>query len=294
MAIWDQIEPDRKIALLEDLEQLEEVDTLIDVFALFKILLADPDPRIRAISLRVLGDSEDPSLIQPIINILETDQDEVVRSNAASALGQFIFLGELEELSQAKLHRVEAALLNAFRSDKQSLVRRRSLESLGFSSLPEVEDLIGKACQLDIADWQSTALFAMSRSANDEWIPMILEKFDSPYPEVQKEAIRAAGELESSEARSTIIELLEEGIEDDELRMTAIWALSKIGGEGIQRLFDKLLDDAVDEDEIEFIEEALENLSLTQTGNPFGLFNIDTGEDLDLDLDKNFGDEDLD
>ena len=76
--------------------------------------------------------------------------------------------------------------------------------------------------------------------------------------------------------------------------MTAIWALSKIGGEGIQTLFDKLIDDAVDEDEIAFIEEALENLSLTQTGNPFGLFNIDTGEDLDLDIDENYGDEDLD
>ncbi len=281
--IWEQVLPDRRAAILEDLETLAETDTLVSFNELCKFTLDDSDPRVRQTSLQILWDANEPSLIPKFIQIMNTDDNLQVRAAAASSLGQFIYLGELEEISQSWLEQVETHLIAVYRSDDDPLVRRRALESLGFSSRKEVEGFIRAAYNNDDVEWLSSALFAMGRSADTAWVPAVLDMLDHPNTDVQFQAVRALGELESSRARSPLLRMLEEGIEDDEVRMAVIWALSKIGGENVRTTLEQLLEESEDEDEAELIEEALDNLYFTEGFNQFGMFDINRGEEGDLD-----------
>ncbi len=69
-----------------------------------------------------------------------------------------------------------------------------------------------------------------------------------PRISVQVDAIHAAGELALEEARKPLLERLEEGIEDEEVFLEIVWALSSIGGEGVRHALEKLLEDTDDDD----------------------------------------------
>lgn len=295
---WPQVLPDRRAAILEDLENLAEADTLVSFDEMCKFTLDDSDPRVRQTSLQILWESNEPALIPKFIQMLNTDENRLVRAAAASSLGQFIYLGELEEISKAWLEKVETQLISVYRSNEDALVRRRALESLGFSSRKEVEGFIRSAYNNEDAEWLSSSLFAMGRSADTVWVPAILDMLDHPNVEVQFQAVRALGELESARARAPLMELLDEGIEDHEVRLAAIWSLSKIGGENVRTKLEQMLEETEDEDEAELIEEALENLYFTDGFDQFGMFDFDhkDQDDLDelLDLDEDDQGEDLD
>ena len=75
--------------------------------------------------------------------------------------------------------------------------------------------------------------------------------------------------------------------EDLEMRQELIWALSKIGGEGVRdRLEEILATETEDDEEAAFIEEAMDNLTFTEDMAQFDLF--------DLDPDVDFHEEDSD
>jgi HEAT repeat protein len=128
--------------------------------------------------------------------------------------------------------------------------------------------------------------------------------FDHPDSLVRYEAVRAAGELEMSAAREALFDLIEEGTDDEDLYFAAIWALSKIGGQGVRKLIEASIEDAEDDEEVTFLEEALENLDFTEQTNMFDMmvFDDDDGDededdwddkddDFDDDLDDDYDDE---
>jgi hypothetical protein len=106
----------------------------------------------------------------------------------------------------------------------------------------------------------------------------------SDIPEVQFEAVRAAGELELSTSRGKMLSLLDAEVEDQELKLALIWSLSQIGGDEVKEKLDELLELAADEDEADWIEKALENLELSAAGG-LESFNFDRDQDEDYDLD---------
>ncbi|MRR32232.1 hypothetical protein EG834_18325, partial [bacterium] len=57
--IWPEVNPDRRTALLEDLENLADSDTLVSFDDLGRFALDDSDPRVREVALRLLWESED-------------------------------------------------------------------------------------------------------------------------------------------------------------------------------------------------------------------------------------------
>ena len=97
---WPQIPILRKINLLQDLEAMMESDTLLSCDDFARFALQDDNPDVRSHAINLLWDSEDPRLTRTFGNILVQDSNEIVRANAASALGKFVLLGELEEISQ--------------------------------------------------------------------------------------------------------------------------------------------------------------------------------------------------
>lgn len=284
VATWPQVTTHRKRALLEDLELLAEADTLVSFDVLAKPLLHDPDPYVRASAIRLLWECTDTDLVPIFVALLEQDPDSQVRATAATALGQFIYLGELEEISPALLHQVEEHLLKAVNEQANEVqVRRRALEALGASSRPEVPDLIEAAYARPSPDWKVSALFAMGRSGDERWEKLVLANLHSSNDDIRLEAIRAAGELELASARAPLLDALEDE-EDADIRHEIVWALSKIGGPGIEERLQELLDAEEDEDEADFLEEALDNLAFTESLFPFGMFSFEPEDDEDNDL----------
>ena len=81
--IWLQITTQRRISLLEDLEELSDHDTLVSFEDVAKIALHDPDPKVRVVAINLLWENDDDSLGPKFIEMMQKDPDEVVRAAAA-------------------------------------------------------------------------------------------------------------------------------------------------------------------------------------------------------------------
>jgi HEAT repeat protein len=286
-ASWLKISLRRRQALVEDIEQLGENDPLLCFDAFCRFALSDEDPQVRQLAVRTLWDYEDRDLADRFVQLMDKDSSSDVRAAAASGLGKFVYLGEIEEIPEKKLHRIVDHLLKICKGSDTSLVRRRALESLGYSCRDEVPPLIENAYYSGNDEWLSSALFAMGRSANENWKTLVQTMIDNDSPPVRLEAVRAAGELELKLCTDQIIERLNDP--DEDVRSAAIWSLSQIGGEGVQELLEELCEDTDDEEELEYLEAALDNLTFTQDFGQFTLLDVaDLDEDEPLDEDVIF------
>jgi hypothetical protein len=289
MKVWPQVSFQRKHTLLEDLEDVAETDTLTSFDDMARPLLTDEDPFVRIQAIHLQWESEDKSLIPIYLEMLEKDKDAGVRAAAANALGMFVYLGELEKVPEDMFHTIEDRLLKVVHGSEDVLVRRRALESLGYSSREEIAPLIEAAYRDKDPDWVVSALFAMGRSNDERWKKQILAQLRESNEDIRMEAIVAAGELELSSARPVLLDSLDDE-EDLEVRRALVWALSKIGGEGVRTKLDELVEMEGDDDEAAFLEEALENLSFTEDAQ-FDLFGIN-GMDEFLEEDADDHDDD--
>jgi HEAT repeat protein len=277
---------------MEDIEELGDRDFLLSFEGVSRLALTDSDARVRELAVRTLWDYESEDLVPVLLNMMENDAILDVRAAAASALGKYIYLGEIEELPATLLHEIEDRLLKVASGNDLSLVRRRSLEAMGFSAHPLVPDLIEQAYRSGNNDWIASALFAMGRSANSRWIPQVMEMLAHDYPAVRMEAARAAGELEVAQATPVLLELLND--EDDDVRSAAIWSLSQLGGEGVREALETMYEETQDDEEAELIESALENLDFTEEIGFFStLMDIEDGEADEGDLDEEYDLNDL-
>jgi HEAT repeat protein len=288
---------------LEDIEQLNEDDLLLSFDAFCRFALQDDDPAVRALAVRTLWDSDEADLVPIFIRMMQSDRAGEVRAAAASALGHFIYIGELEEIPERTLHQVEGNLIQVCQGEDEAQVRRAALEALGYSSREDVDPLIRTAYASNDKLWKASALFAMGRSANPEWQPQVMEMLESNLPLLRCEAARAAGELEIKSAVPLLLELVDDP--DDNTRQASIWSLSQLGGEGVQETLQRLYEEAEDEGELEFIEAAIDNLIFTEgmlmpifdfpeDDEDEDLYDEDEYEDLQELEDELFGEEDND
>ncbi|OGO31992.1 MAG: hypothetical protein A2136_05815 [Chloroflexi bacterium RBG_16_54_11] len=286
--VWPKVTLRRREALLEDLEETHLADDLQNFEAVARIALKDEDPGVRTRAISILREYELVDLLPTFINMSEHDTDATVRANAAAALATFIYLGEVEEISHSKLRQVEDTLLRILSGTDTTLVRRRALEALGFSSREELVDLIENAYKSDDMDWLVSALFAMGRSANTRWRTQVEQMLTHTRPGVRAEAASAAGELEIRTATPTLMELLDDP--DLDVRLASIWALSQIGGDGVREALENQLENTEDDEEADQTDNALENLEFSDEMRDISLLEIyeddeDADESSDDDLD---------
>ena len=278
---WLSIPVARRRAVLQDLLELAEHDDLLMFEDIGRIALEDGDAECEVSAISLLLEAEDPKLIPGFLTLLaDAEKAEFVRAAAANALGFYVYLGELEEIKTDLHHKIEDALLLAYTKDPSDLVQRRALESLGYSSREEVPPLLRFASAKDSEDWLESALFAMGRSADNQWESLVLEHLDHDNPEVKGQAIHAAGELSLSSARVRLLRKLDRE-KDEYLRSELIWALSQIGGEGIEEKFEQLLAKTDDDDEATLLEEALDMLNFTNEIADFELMEVGYDHDHD-------------
>lgn len=275
--VWPRVGLSRKLSLLEELESLAEQDTLVSFDDFARPLLNDPDASVRIHALRLLNDSEDVKLIPILLHLLKQDADVNVRAESAATLGNFVALGELEEIPEATYRQVQDGLLESAHGEDQTRVKRHALESLGFSSDEDVVKLIEFALNKRDSDWQASALTAIGRSADDRWEEEVLLGLTDADTRVRMAAVQAAGNLALKSARTILLRMLEEE-DDDDVISSVIWSLSQIGGEDVRTYLENLLDQAEEEDQAEFLEEALDNLSFTEDLARFELMSFNPDE----------------
>lgn len=277
--VWPRVKPSRKLTLLEKLDALAETDTLVSFDDFACALLTDPEPEVRTRAIRLLDEYENPKVVPSYLDMLKNDPDVNVRVEAANALHLFVDLGELEEISQDIYHQVEDALLASAASEDESRVRRVALESLGYSSRPEVTTLIESAFHREDPAWQASSLTAMGRSADERWTDAVTRSLVHVDDRIRKAAVQAAGELSLQPARPILLKMLGEE-EDADILSAVIWSLSQIGGEDVRTYLENLLDQLEDDEQIAFLEEALDNLAFTEDLERFDLLAFDPEDEL--------------
>jgi len=200
-------------------------------------------------------------------------------------LGIFVQLGEFDDIPDELHHQIEDVLLEVLNGEDEPLIRRRALEALGFSSREEVPVLIESSFNRQDPDWQASALFAMGRSSDQRWSEPVLRMIASENRRIRLAAAQASGELGLAAARPLLLHLLDEEF-DDAIAGAAVWSLSQIGGEDVRIYLQNLLDNAEDDNQAAFLEEALDNLAFTEDMASFDLLALDMDEIDDLDSDE--------
>ena len=275
--VWSQVTDQRRQSILEDIEELGETNLTLSFEEFSRFTVRDSDPRVRELSVRVLWEYESPSLAPLYLDLLAKDSQVNVRAVAATALGKFVYLGEIDDLPQEMLDQIVDRLLEIYRSSEAQQVRRSALESLGYSSREEVNSLIESAYHSGVQDWIASALIAMSRTAHQKWEPYVIEMLESDEDDVRYEAARAAGELETKKAKPLLMAMLDDS--SSEIRMAAIWSLSQIGGEGVEDALIQLYEETEDDEEADLIDLALDNLSFTEDMQLFTMLEYSPDDD---------------
>jgi HEAT repeat protein len=273
---WSSLEPARKLEFLEHIGRLANENIELNFDRVSQLALGDDEPRVRQWAIQNLWECEDPSLGARLASLVEADPSAEVRAKAAAALGRFVYLGEVDEIDEQLLRQVEDRLFAAQREDKDAPVRLRSLESLGYSSRPEVVELIEAAYASGQEPQMQSALKAMARSASPSWEEAVVENLHHPAPGLRAEATRAAGELELREAVDDLIDLTDDAIDD--VRLAAIWSLAQIGGQSAAEALTRLLESAKDEDEIALLEDGLDYIAFVDGTRDIPLFDFGDGD----------------
>jgi HEAT repeat protein len=274
---WPRVARARKLLFLSGLSSLMDSDVIVSFEELGRALLTDADAAVRAQAMRLLAETDDPRLVPVLIDLLEHDEEVEPRVEAARLLGEFVLLGELGRLPDGLQRTVEDALLRMEAGEGRAELRRRALEALGYSSRFEVPVLIESAFRRQDPYWVASALVAMGRSSDERWEEHVVSMLLHDDSRIRLPAAETAGELSIQAAGPILLKMLEDE-EDEAVTTAALWSMSQIGGEEIRIYLQSLLDKAEDDAQIEFLEDALDNLSFTEDQERFDLIALDPDE----------------
>ncbi len=237
-ATWATIATERRRLIIRQLAEITEQSFEVNFDPIFLLAMEDEDSQVRAAAIEGLWENENRALIAPLIRMMQSDEAEIVRAAAAAALGRFVLLAELEKLDSATGVRIEEALRATIANPAETVeVRRRAIESIAYSSKAGVRKIIREAYDSEDEKMQSSALFAMGRSADPYWRHVLLNELESHNPELRYEAARACGELELASAVPRLAELALHD-PDREVQQVAVWALGNIGGKEARRILE--------------------------------------------------------
>ncbi len=281
--VWTQLDAERRSALVAQMVEAAEADFELDFTPIFTLGLRDSEARVRAACIEGLWEVEDFRLIRPLIHMLQHDASAMVREAAATSLSRFALMAELGKLQPHFADQVWEALWQVIHDATQELdVRRRAVESIAYFDRPQVREIIAQAYAHEEPRMRVSAVFAMGRSADEEWADTVIDELDSEDAEMRFEAVRACGALRLDETVGKLGRLVAD--RDAEVKLMAVWALGQIGGPEARRVLEICYEQG-DEALQDAAEEALAEMDFMQ-----GTLDLSM---LDFDIDDaNDGDED--
>ena len=267
--LWQLLPSTFKHQFLRALNEASETLYELNFREIATFSLDDPSPMVRAMAIELLWTDESTETMRRLIDLAKSDPDHSVRASALKALGKFVLLGEYGEVPQEIAKEAQDLALHLHQDLAEPLdVRRRALEALSNSSLPNVTALIRAAYTHGNHDLKISAIFAMGRSCNSAWRGILMDELASDDYESLYEAINACGQLQLSDSVPRIGELTLR--DDSEIQMMAVWALGEIGGKQAFDILTSLAETDQDEALELAIDEALDSAGFSLTLPSFG------------------------
>jgi HEAT repeat protein len=238
-AAWPKADAARRLAVVQELLDLEEDNIEFDFDAVFLEGLNDENAEVRLASVRGLWEYEKPDVIEPLVWLARADADPGVRAEASLALGRFVILFETGRLRERHFRPVEEALREVF-SNREEIdeVRARALEAMGARDEGWVRQAISEAYESGARRMKVAAVHAMGRSCEPRWISLLLRELENEEPEIRYEAATALGLLGDENAVPNLIRALTDS--DEEVRGAVIAALGEIGGREARQALQEL------------------------------------------------------
>lgn len=226
---WSPIPIERRRFLASAMAEHAEDNPELDFSAIFKLCLMGDDEPLLVIAMDGLWEHEDRSVIPSLIEVLRSEKGSDVRSAAARALGRFPLLAEEGKLLAKDGEVIHDNLMQVMEDEEEPLaVRRRCLEALAPFNTMEINQHITLAYESLDPDLRASSIFAMGRSGETNWLPILLQELQNEDPSIRYETAHACGELGEEEAVPHLILLLED--DDSEVQLAGISALGEIGG----------------------------------------------------------------
>ena len=239
---WESLSIERKKNTLEELTNLSEVDIAMDFSQIFLIGISDNNSLIREISVLGLWESNDRSLIKPLTALLKDDPTSQVRQAAAMTLETFARRSQEDKLIDRDCQQIRESLIYVIEDESADIdTKRRSIETIAHFGSAGIEDIILNAHKSYDSKLRQSAIYAMGRTSETQWIKLLLGNLDDPNPAIRYETVSSLGEL----GDETIIPYLTKLLTDDdtEVRASAIRSLGQIGGSSAKQTIANYLDD---------------------------------------------------
>lgn len=259
---WRSINVERRRQLAAMMVEIVRNSIDLEFEKAFRILLEDVDTDVRLKAIQGLDESENLSMVNPLIDLLDKHNDDATRAAAASALGKFAVLAEVGKLQACYSNRIENALFTIIRDKKEDVeVRRRAIEAVAPLSRLQVKEIIKRAYDSSDQKLKRSALCAMGRNCDPSWLPVLMSELNNSDPELRYEAAVACGEMGEDDCIPALIKLTRDT--DIQVQLAAINSLGHIGGYEARQELSKYLNDP-DERIREAAEMALEELGLSE------------------------------
>jgi HEAT repeat protein len=263
---WVSIPCPRKQEILSKIIELSEENLELDFTAVFRSCLNDRDEEVREIATRGLWDSDDRVVIRPLLAMLKDDPSVKVRAAAAISLGKFAGLAQDGKILSRDGERIRDCLLEVIGNQKEGVeVRRRAIEAVASFNTPEIEDLIREAYDSDDPRMRQSAIYAMGRSSNSVWLPIVLKESCHNDAGIRYEAATAIGMLGDEGTIPHLISLIKD--DDVQVQVSAVLSLGTIGGPVAKRALQQTLKMG-DETLEEAAQSALKNIEFDE--DPLG------------------------
>lgn len=286
---WPEIPTERRRALAKSMLETGEEYMHTEFSDLFHVMLEDPDELVRAAAVEGLWGEESPTYGKRLMRMFADDPSALVRAAAASGLGNYLYEAEMEDVAIPPGEQITEVLLAHVNDPDEDLeVRRRSLEAVAWSSDERVHNAIQSAYDEGDRDMRASAIFAMGRSADKAWIPIILRELRNEETALRYEAATAAGELAAPEAMAQLVKMVDDP--DGQVREAVVWSLGQIGGNEARRILERIVAEGP-ESLAEAAEEALAELEVFSELESFNMFDFEVATLEDLEA---TGDEDDD
>ncbi|MCH8296715.1 MAG: HEAT repeat domain-containing protein [Chloroflexi bacterium] len=226
---WFPIPIERRRTIAATMVELAEDNPELDFTAIFKMCLNGEDEPLLVIAMDGLWEDEDRSLIPGLIEVLRSDKGSEVRAATARALGRFSLLAQEGKLLAKDGEAVHDNLMQVLEDEEEPLdVRRRCMEALAPFNTMEINQHITLAYESLDPDYRASSIFAMGRTGEVAWLPLLLQELQNEEPSIRYETAHACGDLGEEDAVPHLILLLED--DDSEVQLAGISALGKIGG----------------------------------------------------------------
>ncbi|NQW24557.1 MAG: HEAT repeat domain-containing protein [SAR202 cluster bacterium] len=226
---WFPIPIERRRAIAAAMVELAEDNPDLDFTAIFKMCLKSDDEPLLEIVMDGLWEYEDRSVIPALNEVLRSQKSARTRASAANALGRFPLLVQEGRLLPKDGEAVHDNLMQVLEDEEEPMeVRRRCLEAVAPFNTLEINQHITLAYESLDPDYRASAIFAMGRTGEVNWLSLLIQELQNEDPSIRFETANACGELGEEDAVPHLILLLED--DDSEVQLAGIGALGKIGG----------------------------------------------------------------